>query len=46
MLEKIWRKKRRNEFYRQRIFVCALVQIISLGGDHWVAYVYIFCVAS
>ena len=46
MLEKFKKKKRRNEYYKQQIFVCALVQIISIGGNHWVAYVYICCVAS
>ena len=44
MLEKIWKKK--SEYYRQQIFVCALVQMISIGGNHWVAYVHICRVAS
>ena len=43
MLEKM---RRKNEYYRQRIFVCAVVQMISIGGNHWVAFVYICCVAS
>ena len=43
MLEKFEEEKRRRN---ELIFVCALVQIISIGGNHWVAYVYICCVAS